>query len=97
MHAALELVDIDFFFNGAEEVGEILVLVAHIPALVGEALVGIIDPGKFLLKLFGIQLPCGLDRGGGKNDGVGERGGRVSEGSAKEPRLAETAGAVHER
>jgi len=97
VHAALELVDIDFFFNGAEEVGEVLVTVAHIPAFVSEALASVIDPGKFFLKLLGVQLPSGLDGGGRKNNGVGKRSGRVSEGGAKEPKVTKTAGAVHEQ
>lgn len=97
MHAALELVDIDFFFNGAEEVGEILVSVTDIPAFVSEALASVIDPGELLLKLLGVQFPSGFDGGGRKNNGVGERSGRVSEGGAKEPKVTKTTGAVHEQ
>jgi len=58
-------------FDRPEKVGEVFVLVTHIPALVGQLLIREIDPGKFLLKLFGVQLPSRLDGRGGKDHRVG--------------------------
>lgn len=97
VHASFVLVDIDLLFDGTEEVGQIFVTVAHIPTLIGEALAGVVDAGKFLLKLFGIEFPRGFDGRGRENNGVSERGGRVSEGSAEEPKESGTTGAVHRR
>lgn len=89
VHLAFVLVGFAFRFDRTKKVGKILVLVAHIPALVGELLIGEVDAGKLLLKLFGIEFPSGFNsrsgkyhRVGRKAQGGGEKEGREESGRA---------------
>lgn len=70
VHLLLVRTGVGFGFDGTKKVGQIFVLVAHIPALVGQFLVGEIDAGKLLLKFLGVQFPSRLDGGGGEHHGV---------------------------
>lgn len=71
VHLDLVLAGVGLVINGAEKIGQILVLVADVEPLVGEFLVGEIDAGKLLFELLGIQFPGGLDGGGGEDHRVG--------------------------
>lgn len=61
VHLHLVLARVDLVFDRTEEVGQILMLVAHVVTLIGQFLIGEIDPGKLLLEFLGIQLPGRLN------------------------------------
>ena len=84
MHLTLVLVGLAFGFDRAKKVGQVLVLIAHIPTLVGEFLVGEIDAGEFLLKFFGVELPGSFNGGGGKDHRIGRKGQRGGEDQDRE-------------
>lgn len=71
MHLTLVLIRFTLALDRSEKVSEVLVLVAHIPALVGEFLIGKIDAGKLFLKFFGVKFPSCLDRRGREDHRVG--------------------------
>ena len=61
VHLHLVLARVDLVFDRTEEVGQILMLVAHVVTLIGQFLIGEIYPGKLLLEFLGIQLPGRLN------------------------------------
>ena len=71
MHLAFELPGPTFLFHRPKKVSEVLVLVAHIPTLVGEFLIREIDPGKLFFEFLGVEFPCGFDGRSGEDHGVG--------------------------
>jgi hypothetical protein len=97
VHAPLVLIDENLFLHGTKKVGEILMLIAHIPAFVGEALASVVDTGKFLFEFFRIEFPGRLDGGSREDDGVGERCGRINEGGTEKTKESGESGAIHER
>ncbi len=74
VHLDLVLAGIRRVNNRAKKVSQVFMAIAHIPTLVGELLIGEINPGKLLFKLLGVEFPGGLDGGGGKDDRVGGKG-----------------------
>lgn len=71
VHLSFVLVGFSLVFDRAKKVGQVFVPITHIPAFVGELLIGEIDAGKLFFKLFGVEFPCGFNRRGGKYHRVG--------------------------
>ena len=71
VHLTFVLISFTLALDWSEKVSEVLVLVAHIPALIGEFLIGEVDAGKFFLKFFGVKFPSCLDRRGREDHRVG--------------------------